>query len=256
MNPGGGGRNPGAPAKGGRGAKPGGGGKANPGAPGEGKGDDMPGGGRGMPGEKGMPGGKTIPGGGGILRRGLEGRGERWRERGNVPWREAGKGRWREGERRRSGRSWHAHERGRDEARRRRRSREPAHGRHGEPRREERHRSSHHGQSRHESLVRGELGLELGGRERCGRVLGLLRARVLRLLAALFRRSSLPRCEIRSGDTLHAVDLNVERLAPGESILDPGKDEVLAAATFGPRGAESARASRRAQRGAAEVRQG
>lgn len=75
--------------------------------------------------------------------------------------------------------------------------------------------------ARHERPVRRELHARLLGCDRLLRVLGLLRPVLRRRLAGWVARALLPRGEVRGGDALHAVDLNVERVASGERILDP-----------------------------------
>lgn len=71
--------------------------------------------------------------------------------------------------------------------------------------------------------MRRELRLGLGGGERDLGPAGLFRFQVVRVREAEFLGgAALPGGEVRGGDPFHAVDLDVERLAAGEGVLDPG----------------------------------
>lgn len=69
-----------------------------------------------------------------------------------------------------------------------------------------------------------ELGASFGRCERDLREARLLRSHLVGVgQAELLRHASLPRCEIRRRDTLHAVDLDVERVAARKGVFDPGR---------------------------------
>lgn len=73
-----------------------------------------------------------------------------------------------------------------------------------------------------------ELGASLGRRKRDLREPRLLRPHLVGVGQAKFlRHASLPRCEIRRRDTFHAVDLDVERVAAGKSVLDPAGSKSM-----------------------------